>query len=69
MVNKLLEVLELEVESGGDDSALVESSVEVDNNLSSSHVINNFEFIDVSLLLHDSEELDDNLGGGSKENL
>ena len=66
---ELLEVLELEVESGGDDTALVESSVEVDDNLASSGIINDLEVVDVSVLLHASEELNDDLGHGSEENL
>ena len=69
LVHELLEVLQLEVESGGDDSALVKSSVEVDDDLSSSHVVNDGELADVSLLLHNSQELDDDLGNGSEENL
>ena len=34
LVDKLLEILELEVESWGDDSAFVKSTVKVNNNLS-----------------------------------
>ena len=58
------EVLELgngEIESWGDDSALVKSSVEVDNDLSRSGVIDDLEVVDVSVNLHLSEELDNNL--------
>ena len=69
IVDELLEVLELEVESWGDDTALVKSSVEVNDDLAGSTVINDLEFVDVSVLLHLSEELDDDLGHWSKENL
>lgn len=63
---ELLEVLDWEIESWGEDTALVKSSVQVDNDLAGSLVINDLEFIDVSLGLHNSEELDDNLGDWSQ---
>ena len=69
LVNELLEILELEVESWGDDTALVQSSVKVNDDLAGSGVVNDLELVDVSVLLHKSEELDDNLGDWSKENL
>ena len=68
-VAEVLEVLQLEVESGRDDSALVESSVEVNNDLAGSGIIDDFEVVDVAVLLHASQELDDDLGNGSEENL
>ena len=69
LVNKLLEILELEVESWGDDTALVQSSVKVNDDLSGSGIVNDLELVDVAVLLHESEELDDNLGDWSQENL
>ena len=69
LVNELLEILKLEVESWGDDTALVQSSVKVNDDLAGSGVVNNLELVDVTMLLHKSEELDDNLGDWSKENL
>ena len=69
LVNELLEILELEVESWGDDTALVQSSVKVNDDLAGSGVVNDLEIVDVTVLLHKSEELDDNLGDWSKENL
>ena len=68
-VNELLEILKLEVESWGDNTALVESSVKINNDLSASGIIDDLEFTDVSVGLHASEELDDNLGDWSEENL
>ena len=44
----ILESVELDVESGGDNSALVESSVQVDNNLAGSLIVNDFEVVDVT---------------------
>ena len=57
-----LELRERDVESRRDYSALVESSVEIDDDLSGSLVINDFEVTNVSVLLHNSKEFDDNLG-------
>ena len=69
VVDELLEVLELKVESWGDNTALVKSSVEVNDDLAWSSIINDLEFVDVSVLLHLSEELDNDLGHWSDENL
>ena len=68
-VAELLEVLELEVESGRDNTALVESSVEVNNDLVATLVIDNGELTNIALLLHSLEELDDDLGDRSEHNL
>jgi hypothetical protein len=64
-----INLVEGNVESWGDDSALVESAVELDDDLASSVIIDNFEFTNVAVLHHDLEELDDDLRGGSDENL
>ena len=48
VVDELLEVLEFEVVSGGDDSALVQSSVQLNDDLSVSLVVNDLEFTDVT---------------------
>ena len=69
LVNKVLEVLELEVETGRDNTALVKTSVELNNNFAISSIIDNFELVDVTVLLHDTEELDQSLGDGSQDNL
>ena len=68
-VAEVLEVLELEVEVGGDDSALVESSVEVNADLSTSGIIDDLELTNVSVSLHNLEELDEGLGDWSEDNL
>ena len=47
----------------GDDSALVEPSVEGDDNLPGPVVVNEDELVDVAVLEHDLQELDDDLGG------
>ena len=48
IVDEFLEVLKFEVVSGGDNSAFIESSVEFNNDLATSSVIDDFEFIDVT---------------------
>jgi hypothetical protein len=67
--NEVLELLDWESESWGDNTALVESSVKINNNLSGSSIIDDLEVTDVTLLLHLSEELDDNLRDWSQDNL
>jgi len=69
LVNKFLEILQFEVESWRDDTALVKSTIQVNNNLTISGIINDLEGINVTMLLHDSKELDDNLGDWSDHNL
>ena len=69
LVNELLEILELEVESWGDDTALVQSTVELNDDFAGSSIIDDLELIDVAMLLHDSEELNNDLGDWSEEDL
>jgi hypothetical protein len=57
------------IESGGDDSALVDSSDEVDHNLAGAVVVQDLELSNVSVLLHDLEELHHDLGGRSDDDL
>ena len=68
-VNEVLKLGGGEVKSWGDDTTLVKSSVEVHNDLSTTSIINDLEVVDVSVLLHLSEELDNDLGDWSKHNL
>ena len=69
LINELLEILKFEVESWGDNTAFVESSVKVNNDLSGSGIIDDLEFTNVTVRLHVSEELDNDLGDWSEENL
>ena len=66
---EVLELVELEVEAGGDDTALVKTTVQVDNDLAIAGIIDDLELIDVAVSLHDLEELDEDLGDGSQDNL
>ena len=70
--DRVHEVLELgggEIETGGDDTALVEAAVQLDDDLATAGVVDDGEFVDVTLLLHEAEELDEDLGDRSEDNL
>lgn len=54
-----LSVLELDVEAGTDDAALVQPAVEEDHNLARTVVVHNLELPDVTVLHHDREKFDD----------
>jgi hypothetical protein len=66
---ELLDVVEADVESGGDDAALVEATDQVNDDLAGSVIIDDLEFTNVAVLLHDLQEADDDLRGGSDEDL
>ena len=66
---EVLELLEGQIETGGDDTALVETTVEVDDDLAGTSIIDDLELVDVAVSLHDLEELNENLGSGSQDNL
>lgn len=65
----LLKVGETDVVAGGDDTGLVEATVELNDDLARAVVIDLLELADVAVLLHDLEELDDDLGAGSDQDL
>jgi len=65
----LLEIAETDVVSWGDDTGLVETAVQLNDNLSCSVVIYLLKFTNVSMLLHNTEELDDDLGARSDQDL
>ena len=48
VVDELLEVLQFKIISWGDDTAFIKSAVKLNNDLSSSLVINNLEFVDIT---------------------
>ena len=68
-VCEILEVPELKIEVRRDHTAFVKSSIEVHADLSTTSVVDDLEFTDVAMLLHDAEELDQSLGDWSKDNL
>jgi hypothetical protein len=67
--NPLLEIGETDVVSGGDDTSLVEAAVQLNDNLAGTVVIDFLEFTNIAMLLHNREELDDNLGRRADQDL
>jgi hypothetical protein len=67
--NPLLELGETDVVAGRDDTGLVETAVELDNDLAGSVVIDLLELANVAVALHNLEELGDDLGRRSDQDL
>lgn len=67
--NPLLELGETDVVAGRDDTSLVETAVELDDDLAGAVVIDLLELANVAVTLHDLEELDNDLGAGADQNL
>jgi len=65
----LFEIGKLDVETGGDNTALVDATNKLDNDLARTVVIDLLELANVTVLLHDRKELDDDLGGRTDKNL
>ncbi len=64
-----LEVVEGNVEAGRDDSALVDSAEELDDDFTGAVIVNDFELADVPSLLHKLQKLDEDFGAGTKKHL
>ena len=69
VLSPLLDITDLDVESWGNDTTLVQSTVQLDNDLTRSVVVNVLELTNVTVSLHNLQELDDDLGGRSDHNL
>ena len=54
-------LIDSDVEAGRDDSALVESAVEFNDNFTSSVVVDDFKLADVAVLHHNLQKLDNDL--------
>jgi len=67
--SELLNLVQGNVKSWRNDTALVQSTEEIDDNLSTSVVVDDLELSNVSVLLHDFEELDNDLRTWTDENL
>lgn len=65
----LFELGDEDVVPGGYDSALVDAADEFDHDLLAPVIVDDFELSDVLVLLHDAEELDQNLGDGPQLDL
>jgi len=64
-----LEVSELNVVSWRDYAGFVEAAVELNNNLAVAMIVDLLELADITVALHNGEELGDDLGRGSNHNL
>lgn len=69
VVGPSLNVLDLHVESWRNDTTLVQSTGQLNNNLTRSVVVDVLKLTDVAVLLHNLEELDDHLGRRSDQHL
>ena len=68
-VGEILELSKGKIETRRDDTAFVETAVKVDDDLAIASIVDDLELVDVAVSLHDLEEFDEDLGGGSKDNL
>ena len=66
---EVLELVEGQIETRRDDTALVEAAVEVDDDLAGAGIIDDLELADVAVSLHHAQELDQDLGDRAEDNL
>lgn len=69
VLSPLLNRVNGNIETRRDDTALVDATGEVDDDLASALVVNNLELTNVTVLLHNLEELNSNLGSRADDNL
>lgn len=69
LVGPLLDIVERAVETGGDDTRLVQTSQQVHYDLAGAVVIDNLELSNVAVLLHQAQEGNDDLGGRAEHHL
>ena len=67
--NPLLNAFDGDIVTRGDASALVDTADELDDNFSRSVIVHDFKLAQVSVLLHELQELDHDLGGWTDQNL
>jgi len=65
----LLDIFQLHIVARRDDASLVETAIELDDDLAISVVVDFLKLADVAVLLHDMEELDNDLRARSNEDL
>jgi len=68
-IAEVLELVEGQIETRRDDTALVEAAVEVDDDLAGAGIIDDLELADVAVSLHHTQELDQDLGDRAEDNL
>lgn len=69
MVDPFFDFVNLDIETWRNDTSLVETSVELDNDLSTAVVIDDSEITDISILLHALKEFDCDLRSWADEDL
>ena len=69
LIRPCLQIWETDVESGGNDTTFVEATVQLNDNLSRSMVVDFFKFSDVSMFLHYLEEFDNDFAGWADQDL
>merc|ERR1711982_232176 len=65
----LLDLVDGNVESRGNDAALIQATSKIDDDFAGSVVVDAFEFSDVSVLHHHRQEFNDDFGVGADEDL
>ena len=65
----LLQLSNTNIKAGGDDTTLVDAAIELNNNLSTTLVLNKLELVDVAVGLHHLQEFDSDLGDRADQNL
>jgi len=69
VLNPLLNILDTNIESGRNNTALVDAAVQLNDNLAGAVVIDNLKLTNVTILLHHLQELDHHLRGRSDQDL
>ena len=65
----LIETIEGDIETGGEDTALVDAAEEGDDNLAVAVVVDNLVLTDVTVHLHNVEEAEDHTAAGADDDL
>jgi hypothetical protein len=69
LIHELFEILQFNIKSWRNNTTFIQSTIKFNNNFAWSSIINNFKFTDISLLLHLSKELNNDLWNWSQNNL
>lgn len=69
IVGPLFNVVDRHIETGRNDSAFVQATGQIDDNLAGSMIVDDLELANVSMLHHDRQELDDHLRAGTEQHL
>jgi len=64
-----LHVSDGQIKTRTDDTTLIKTSVQINNDFASAVVVDNFKFADVAVLHHDGEKFDDNFRARSQHDL